>query len=107
MKWFALVQDMQQGRVGALLIYGANPSYEYYDAENFNKGLKQLNCLFHFNDRKDETTQQCKYILPAPHFLESWGDTEPKAGHISLIQPTINPLFESRPFEQKLVEMGW
>jgi MoCo/4Fe-4S cofactor protein with predicted Tat translocation signal len=99
-----LVQDMQQGRVGALLIYGANPSYEYYDAENFNKGLKAVKLTVSFNDRKDETTQQCKYILPAPHFLESWGDTEPKAGYISLIQPTINPLFESRPFEQSLLK---
>ncbi|OQP68082.1 TAT-variant-translocated molybdopterin oxidoreductase [Niastella populi] len=99
-----LVQDMQAGRVGALLIYGANPSYEYYDAENFNKGLKAVKLTVSFNDRKDETTQQCKYILPAPHFLESWGDTEPKAGYISLIQPTINPLFESRPFEQSLLK---
>ena len=99
-----LVQDMEAGRVGALLVYGANPSYEYFDAERFNKGLKAVKLSISFNDRKDETTQQCKYVLPAPHFLESWGDAEPKAGHISLIQPTINPLFESRPFEQSLLK---
>ena len=26
---------MQNGQVGALLIYGANPAYDYYDAEAF------------------------------------------------------------------------
>ncbi|THU41802.1 4Fe-4S dicluster domain-containing protein [Niastella caeni] len=100
----ALVQDMEAGRVGALLVYGANPVYEYYDAERFKKGLNSVKLSVSFNDRKDETTQLCKYVLPAPHFLESWGDAEPKAGYVSLIQPTINPLFESRPFEQSLLK---
>ena len=100
----ALVQDMEASRVGALLIYGANPSYEYFDAERFNKGLKTVKLSVSFNDRKDETTQLCKYAVPAPHFLESWGDAEPKAGYVSLIQPTINPLFDTRPFEQSLLK---
>jgi molybdopterin-containing oxidoreductase family iron-sulfur binding subunit len=99
----ALVQDMEAGRVGALLVYGANPAYEYFDAERFKKGLKAVKVSVSFNDRNDETTQLCKYILPAPHFLESWGDAEPKAGYVSLIQPTINPLFDTRPFEQTLL----
>ena len=100
----ALVQDMEAGRVGALLVYGANPVYEYFDTERFKKGLNAVKLTISFNDRKDETTQLCKYVLPAPHFLESWGDAEPKAGHVSLIQPTINPLFETRPFEQSLLK---
>jgi molybdopterin-containing oxidoreductase family iron-sulfur binding subunit len=99
-----LVQDMEAGRVGALLVYGANPSYEYFDAERFNKGLKAVRVSISFNDRKDETTQLCKYALPAPHFLESWGDAEPKSGHVSLIQPTINPLFDTRPFQESLLK---
>jgi molybdopterin-containing oxidoreductase family iron-sulfur binding subunit len=100
----SLVQDMEAGRVGALLIYGANPVYEYFDADRFKKGLSAVKLSVSFNDRKDETTQLCKYIVPAPHFLESWGDAEPKAGYVSLIQPTINPLFETRPFEETLLK---
>jgi molybdopterin-containing oxidoreductase family iron-sulfur binding subunit len=100
----SLVQDMEAGRVGALLIYGANPVYEYFDAERFKKGLSSVKLSVSFNDRKDETTQLCKYVVPAPHFLESWGDAEPKAGYVSLIQPTINPLFQTRPFEQTLLQ---
>jgi MoCo/4Fe-4S cofactor protein with predicted Tat translocation signal len=100
----SLVQDMEAGRVGALLIYGANPAYEYFDADRFKKGLKSVKLSVSFNDRKDETTQLCKYVVPAPHFLESWGDAEPKAGYVSLIQPTINPLFNTRPFEETLLK---
>jgi molybdopterin-containing oxidoreductase family iron-sulfur binding subunit len=100
----ALVQDMEYGRIGALLVYGANPAYEYFDAERFKKGLKGVRVSISFNDRKDETTQLCKYVLPAPHFLESWGDAEPKSGHVSMIQPTINPLFETRPFQESLLK---
>src|SRR5687768_15988997 len=99
-----LVQDVADDRVGALLMYGTNPSYEYFDAERSNKSLKAVKLSISFNDRKDETTQLCKYVLLAPHFLVSWGDAEPKTGHVSLIQPTINPLFESRPFENSLLK---
>src|SRR5262249_28729386 len=50
------------------------------------------------------TTELCKYAIPAPHFLESWGDAEPKAGYISLLQPTIAPLFKTRAFEESLLK---
>ncbi|MEI9955648.1 MAG: hypothetical protein WDM90_04905 [Ferruginibacter sp.] len=52
----------------------------------------------------DETTEQCKYVIPAHHWLESWGDAEPKSGYISLMQPTINPLFKTRAFQTSLLK---
>jgi molybdopterin-containing oxidoreductase family iron-sulfur binding subunit len=42
--------------------------------------------------------------VPTHHFLESWGDAEPKAGYISLMQPTINPLFQTRQFQDTLLK---
>jgi MoCo/4Fe-4S cofactor protein with predicted Tat translocation signal len=99
-----LVADMEGSRVGALLVYGANPAYEYYNAERFTKALGRVKVSISFNDRQDETTQLCKYVLPAPHFLESWGDAEPKLGYFSMIQPTINPLFDTRPFQDSLLK---
>src|SRR5262249_51463350 len=38
------------------------------------------------------------------HFLESWGDAEPKSGYISFIQPTIHPLFKTRAFQTSLLK---
>jgi MoCo/4Fe-4S cofactor protein with predicted Tat translocation signal len=99
----ALVADMEAGKVGALLIYGTNPVYEYFDGGRFANALSKVKLTISFNDREDETSQLCKFILPAPHFLESWGDAEPKAGSYSMVQPTINPLFKTRPFQDSLL----
>ena len=99
-----LIDDMNAGNVGALLIYGANPVYNHPSADKFVAGISKVGLTVSFNERVDETTAKCKYALPAPHFLESWGDAEPKAGYISFIQPTIAPLFKTRAFGTSLLK---
>lgn len=99
-----LVADMEAGKVGALLISEVNPAYEYFDGEKFKKALGKVPVSVSFNAKMDETTQACKYSLPAPHFLESWGDAEFKAGQISMMQPTINTLFQTRPVQDSLLK---
>jgi MoCo/4Fe-4S cofactor protein with predicted Tat translocation signal len=98
-----LVNEMNAGTIGAVLIYGANPAYSYFESDKFISGLNKVVSVS-FNGTMDETTEQCKYILPAHHWLESWGDAEPKSGYISLIQPTINPLFKTRAFQTSLLK---
>ncbi|RYZ28873.1 MAG: 4Fe-4S dicluster domain-containing protein, partial [Chitinophagaceae bacterium] len=99
-----LVEDMNAGRVGGLLIYGANPSYDYFNAQRFNDGLAKLKLSVSFNEKMDETTERCQYVIPTHHYLESWGDAEPRTGYISFIQPTIFPLFKTRPFQTSLLK---
>jgi molybdopterin-containing oxidoreductase family iron-sulfur binding subunit len=57
-----------------------------------------------FSEKMDETTELCNFIIPSHNYLESWGDTEPKAGLISFLQPTIYPLFKTRPFQTSLLK---
>jgi MoCo/4Fe-4S cofactor protein with predicted Tat translocation signal len=99
-----LVAQMDGGQVGALLIAGANPAYSYYDADKFKAALKKVKLSVSFSGKMDETTELCNYIVPTHHYLESWGDAEPKSGHISFIQPTIYPLFKTRPFQTSLLK---
>ncbi len=99
-----LVADMNDGKISSLLIYDANPAYDYYDAAKFKAGLTKVKTSVSFNGRLDETSELCKYILPSPHFFERWGDAEPKNGFISLIQPVIAPLFLTRPYEESLMK---
>jgi molybdopterin-containing oxidoreductase family iron-sulfur binding subunit len=99
-----LVADMDGGKVGALLIYGVNPAYDYYDADKFKSALKKVKTSISFNERLDETTELVRFALPAPHFLESWGDAEPKPGYFSFLQPTIAPLFKTRALEDSLLK---
>lgn len=98
-----LVDDMNAGSVGALLIWDANPAYDYVDAEKFKAGIKKVKFAVSFNEKMDETTELCKYVLPANNYLESWGDAEPKAGYYSLMQPTIAPLFKTRQLQDTLL----
>ena len=46
----------------------------------------------------------CNYVIPSHHYLESWGDAEPKSGYTSFIQPTIHPLFKTRAFQTSLLK---
>ena len=98
-----LVADMEAGKIGAVLIYGANPVYDYYDGQRFAEALKKVKLTVSFNERKDETTVLCQYVAPDHHYLENWGDAEPKAGYYSFMQPTIFPLFKTRAFQESLL----
>ncbi len=99
-----LANDMANGAIGAVLIYDCNPVYSYIDGAKFAAGLAKVPVSVSFNRLLDETAEHCKYIIPSPHWLESWGDAEPISGHISLIQPLIYPLFKTRPFQTSLLK---
>jgi molybdopterin-containing oxidoreductase family iron-sulfur binding subunit len=98
-----LITDMEAGAVGTLMIYGANPAYTWYDADKFKAALKKVKVTVSFNEKMDETTSLCEYVLPNHNYLESWGDAEPKAGIIAFQQPTIYPLFKTRPYQTSLL----
>ncbi len=98
-----LVDDMNSGAIGAVLIHGVNPVYSYAESKKFADGLSKVASIS-LNGTMDETTELCKYVIPSHHWLESWGDAEPKTGYISLLQPTINPLFKTRAFQTSLLK---
>jgi MoCo/4Fe-4S cofactor protein with predicted Tat translocation signal len=99
-----LVDEMNAGKVNAVLFYGANPVYTWPAADKVKAGLAKVKTTISFNAKLDETTAVCKFIIPDHHFLESWGDAEPISGHISFIQPTISPLFKTRAFQDSLLK---
>ncbi|AYD46232.1 TAT-variant-translocated molybdopterin oxidoreductase [Arachidicoccus soli] len=99
-----LLSDMNAGSVNTLLVYGANPAYSWYDADKFVSALKKVKTTISFAEKNDETTQLCKYVIPSHNFLESWGDAEGRTGYFSFMQPTINPLFKTRQWQDSLLK---
>jgi MoCo/4Fe-4S cofactor protein with predicted Tat translocation signal len=91
-----LVADMKAGKVGALIMLNTNPAYTMPASAGFAEALKKVKLSVSMSDRNDETASLCSYVCPDHHYLESWGDSSPQAGLVSLIQPTINPLFSTR-----------
>lgn len=99
----AFVADLKAGNVGGVMFFDCNPAYDSVHAATIKEKLAGLSLSVSFNDRNDETTQLCKIAAPAHHWLESWGDAEPHTGYTSFMQPTINPLFKTRAFEESLL----
>ncbi|HAB28170.1 MAG: quinol:cytochrome C oxidoreductase [Xanthomarina sp.] len=98
-----LIADMKAGKVGAIIMSGVNPLYTLPNAADFAEGLAQTELSVTFSMKADETSTQTQYIAAAPHYLESWGDVELKKGHFALIQPTIRPLFDTKQFQDALL----
>ena len=99
----ALIQDMNAGRVGAVLIAGCNPAYDHPQAAEFKTGMGQVGLKVSFADRLDETAKLCDFLTPDSHYLESWNDFEPRRGSLSLQQPVITPVFNTRQMPESLL----
>jgi len=97
-----LIADMNAGRIDAVMVYGANPAYDF-PGTGFAEAMAKVDFKLSFAQSNDETTALCDYVAPDHHGLESWGDAEPKLGHCHLIQPTINPLFNTRQAQSSLL----
>lgn len=97
------IDDVKGGKVEAVIFYNANPVYDHPRGAELADGLKAVGLKVSFNERLDETTLLCGFACPDHHFLESWGDAQPKMGVYSLIQPTINPVYKTRAAQTSLL----
>lgn len=99
-----LIRDMNSGSVDAVFVMdGANPAFDIPNADKFVAGMAKVKTRVFLGGTLNETGALCQMAAPTHHFLESWGDLEPKQGILSLVQPTIQPLFKTRQAEETLL----
>ena len=98
----AMVAAVKAGTVGSIFFHGVNPVYDLANGKEFGDLLANVPVTVSFGERMDETAEKCKYIVPDHHYLESWGDAEPKPNYFSLMQPGISPLFKTRSLADTL-----
>jgi molybdopterin-containing oxidoreductase family iron-sulfur binding subunit len=91
-------------KVDTLIVLDANPAYSWNDSAKIAAWMKGIKTTISFNAKQDETSLLCKYQIPSHHYLESWGDAEIVTGHFSFLQPTINPLFKTRQWQDSLLK---
>ena len=94
-----LVADLNAGKVGTLMTYNCNPVYTAPASLKFEAAYKKAAVKVSFSQTLDETALLADYVCPDNNFLESWGDANPKRGHYSLQQPTINQIFAAPRYE--------
>ncbi|MGM0635541.1 MAG: TAT-variant-translocated molybdopterin oxidoreductase [Bacteroidota bacterium] len=98
-----LIQDMNQGKIGALVMSGVNPAYTLPNTEEFESGLGKVDLVVDFAMKQDETAKLAEFVAATPHYLESWGDVQFTKNEFSLMQPTIKPIFNTRQFQDCLL----
>ncbi len=98
-----LVADMNAGKIGALISFQTNPVYTLANSADFVSGLEKVKLSIAFASSEDETASIAQYALPTPHYLEAWGDAQIDAETYSLTQPTVNPLFDTKQFQDCLL----
>ena len=98
-----LINEMTRGEVGAVFFLDSNPAYDSVNAKAFTDALGKVSLKVSFADRVDETSDLCDVVAITPNYLESWGDANTYEGFYSIVQPTINPVFNSRQAEQSLL----
>ncbi|HEY0006953.1 MAG TPA: TAT-variant-translocated molybdopterin oxidoreductase [Pyrinomonadaceae bacterium] len=97
-----LVNDMNSGAAQLLVILGGNPVYNAPVDFNFTEALKKVPLRVHLSLYKDETSELCHWHIPESHYLETWSDTRAYDGTVSIIQPLIEPLYDSRSAHEML-----
>ncbi len=98
-----LQSEMEAGQVDVLIVHRANPVYFLPHGAAFADAMKKVKTVISINDRIDETANFADVVIAENHYLESWGDSHPKASVHSLRQPTISPLFDTKSFEDLLI----
>jgi MoCo/4Fe-4S cofactor protein with predicted Tat translocation signal len=108
-----LIADMKSGQVDAVFFLNANPAYDYYNSKDFTDALAKVRLKVSFSDHGangesstvmgDETSSLCNVVAPNHHYLESWGDDQIISGYYTIMQPAINPVYNTRQAEQSLL----
>jgi len=99
-------QRMAAGTVPVAFVRHANPVYTTPKAAGFADAFSKVPFKVSFSSMPDETSELCDLVLPDNHWLESWGDAVTVAGQISLQQPTLDPVFDTKATTDVLIELA-
>jgi molybdopterin-containing oxidoreductase family iron-sulfur binding subunit len=101
-----LVEAMRAGEVQTLVIAGGNPVYDAPADLDFAQALKSVRHTSYVGMYENETAAACQWFAPESHYLESWGDARAYDGTISLVQPLIAPLYDTRTLDELLAVLA-
>lgn len=101
----SLVNDMDSGMVDMLVILGGNPVYNAPRDLDFMNTLKKVGLSIRLGLYEDETCALCTWHIPESHYLEAWSDARAFDGTITIMQPLIAPLYNTRSKHELIDEL--
>ncbi|MGI8555545.1 MAG: TAT-variant-translocated molybdopterin oxidoreductase [Pyrinomonadaceae bacterium] len=91
-----LVQEIDGGAVKMLVMLGGNPVYNTpIDLRLNQERLNKIPLRVHLSEHFDETSELCHWHVSQKHYLESWSDARAYDGTVTIVQPLIQPLYDS------------
>lgn len=100
------IERMKRGEVSLLLLANTNPVFSLPPSAGFIEALSQVPFVVSFSSFLDETTEQAHLILPDHTPLESWGDSPSAPGVYGLMQPVMQPVFETKALGDTLLSVA-
>lgn len=82
----------------------ANPVYDHPMGAALATKLGKVGTTVAFATHENETSKACKFALAQNHFMESWGDAQPRKKYLAIQQPLVRPLFDSQQWEETLLQ---
>lgn len=99
----SILKEAAQGKFALGVFWGTNPAYAFPDLSLWKSAVAKIPETFRIGLYEDETALDCAWRLPEHHWLESWGDFEASPDFVSLRQPVIGPIHDSRQAEELLL----
>lgn len=99
----ALQKQMEAGEIAVLVVHEANPVYALPKSSGFAAAMAKVPYKVSTALVLDETAALCDLLLPESHGLERWDDLRPRAGVQSLMQPVMEPVFDTLPTGEVLL----
>jgi anaerobic selenocysteine-containing dehydrogenase/Fe-S-cluster-containing dehydrogenase component len=90
------IRSMEQGEISALFLYDTNPAFTLPKWSGFTAALDKVGFKVALASYFDETIYLADLILPVHTPLESWGDYQPSNNVFGLMQPVMQPVFNSK-----------
>ncbi|MBO0862306.1 MAG: TAT-variant-translocated molybdopterin oxidoreductase [Chloracidobacterium sp.] len=103
-----LYNDLNAGKVELLVIIDSNPVYNapvFPGGQTFLSAMNKAPMRVHMGLFNDETAANCQWHVSETHYLESWSDARAYDGTVSIIQPLIQPLYNSKSPHELLAAM--
>ncbi|HEX5003844.1 MAG TPA: molybdopterin dinucleotide binding domain-containing protein [Gemmatimonadales bacterium] len=102
----ALQRRMDAGEIAVLVVHDANPVYALPKSAGFAAAMAKVPYKVSTALVLDETAALCDLILPQSHALERWDDLRPRAGIRSLMQPVMEPVYDTLPAGEVLLRVA-
>ena len=97
-----MIDELKRGKIAALLVTGTDLSHNLPDRIAFADAVEKVPLVISFAEREDDFASLAVFVCPDHHPLETWSDAEPVNGLVSIAQPTLRPLGNTRSILESL-----